>query len=66
MKCTWKECEFEATTPQLDRGGKQWANLCDAHHAEVEGSFELGPKATLRCWVLAQGGAKAAAARMKF
>lgn len=65
-QCTWKGCQATAIRLLLDRDGKRWANLCEAHHKEYEGSFVAGPKALLwlRCWVLAQGGAEAAAKRM--
>lgn len=62
-KCTWQFCKSEARKPQLDRDGKQWANLCPTHDTELEASFG-DPRKILRAWVTAQGGPKAAAARM--
>ena len=69
--CTWVDCTATATCPQLDKGGSPWANLCDAHHVELDNAinnFAKGvtdePKKMLSCWVKAQGGAKKAAERM--
>jgi hypothetical protein len=57
MKCTWKDCKLEATHSQLDNNGKEWANLCDTHHKELDDSLnELSPKKILRSWILASGG----------
>lgn len=69
MNCTWvdpidKQCTRVATNPHVARDGKEWANLCDAHHAEFEkcsdesarGGGNIG--AMLRSWVRASGGAK--------
>lgn len=60
MKCTWVDCECEATKPQISTDKGQWANLCPEHDAEFKASL-LDPKATLRCWVRASGGARALA-----
>jgi hypothetical protein len=65
--CTWKECQDEATHPQLTRDGRMWANLCDKHHERLVTSKSLdnfNPKSLLSSWVKAQGGAAAAARRM--
>jgi hypothetical protein len=70
MLCTWLDCEEEARVPQIANDGSQWACLCFEHAQEIENcmikfeSPEYGPKRMLSSWVKAQGGAKAAAARM--
>jgi len=64
MKCTWKDCMEEATIPQLDKGGKQWANLCNSHHVELEDAISSGnPALLLSRWIRAAGGASAMAKR---
>lgn len=63
-KCTWVDCQNEATTPQIAKDGKEWANLCDAHATELEESAASSAPKMLRAWVKAQGGSKKAAARM--
>ena len=67
MKCTWVDCQNDACYPQVGSDQVQWANLCEAHHREVEAASFSSPfdaKVMLRCWVRAMGGAKAAAKRM--
>lgn len=60
--CTWKDCKSVACVPQLDKNKKEWANLCQKHHDEIEDSFKnFSPKKILKSWILAQGGAKVAA-----
>lgn len=61
--CTWKDCQAPATTPQTDKDGKEWSCLCDAHAMELDEAIFDGPKAMLRTWVLAMGGAEVAAGR---
>lgn len=71
--CTWKECDRPATHKQFANDGVTvWANLCQAHHDELEDACEkLGASPSretvarnIRCWILAQGGSQAAAARI--
>lgn len=57
-KCTWVDCEQEAHNPQIGSDGKAWADLCFDHAKELDASL-LDPKAVLRCWIRAQGGARA-------
>lgn len=58
MKCTWKDCNKEAEHPQLSSDGREWANLCTAHRDELNEALDSGiPRATLRAWVRASGGA---------
>ena len=66
MICTWEECNEQATRPQLDRDGNEWANLCEKHHNMIEETLGDPKKIPqmLSYWVKAMGGAKAAAARM--
>jgi len=64
MQCTWKDCTEESTTPQLDKNGNEWANLCDSHHTELEEAIGSGnPKLLLSRWVRAAGGASEMAKR---
>ena len=63
-KCTWVDCPNNATTPQTDKDGKEWANLCDAHAKELEESVAASIPKMMSAWVKAQGGAKKATARM--
>ena len=64
MQCTWKDCIEKATTPQLDKNGIEWANLCDAHHIELEEAIVSdNPKLLLSRWVRASGGASIMAKR---
>lgn len=66
VNCTWLDCSREATQPQLDKNGEQWANLCQECHDYLEHGFvSLDPKRILSNWVKAQGGAKKAAEVMK-
>ncbi len=59
MECTWKDCKGIATHPQLDKNGKEWSNLCNKHHNELDKSIEgLFPKSILKSWVLSSGGAE--------
>ncbi len=65
MECTWKDCKKEAMRIQLDKNGKQWANLCEEHHNELEKAMDIfindaNFKKMLSAWVMAQGGAKVA------
>jgi len=65
MTCTWVDCNAEATVPQLDNNRKPWAHLCAEHDAQINRAIENADvKGILSGWVKAQGGAKAAAARM--
>ena len=61
MKCTWKDCNNDATNPQLDKYKNEWANLCNKHHEELEEAIlgeSFNPKIALKSWILASGGAK--------
>lgn len=70
--CTWEKCPEVATVPQTAKDGEMWANLCQAHHDELEASINRlftdpgrnAIKRHLRDWIKAQGGSKAAAKRM--
>lgn len=63
--CTWRDCEQDATHPQLDNNQEQWANLCNAHAAEMDAALAAAdPKALLRCWALAYGTREQFARRM--
>jgi hypothetical protein len=64
MRCTWVDCEEEASIPRVDREGREWANLCQKHHDMLEGSMQIDgfdPKRLLCYWVRAHGGYKKAA-----
>lgn len=63
--CTWKDCEEISKHIQLDKNGKEWANLCESHNNELENDLNiLEPKRMLRAWVLASGGAQVMAKKM--
>ena len=65
LRCTWVDCGHKATKPQLSKSGGQWANLCDGHDRLFTEAVSAGDaKAILSRWIKAQGGAKAASARM--
>lgn len=72
-RCTWKDCPDEGAHRLVDREGKVWARLCDAHQREHAAAFEAAgerdpveaARAIMRVIVLAQGGAKVAAERMR-
>jgi hypothetical protein len=54
-KCTWKDCQEIAVHPQLDKFKREWANLCDTHHRELESRFDsMDPKKMLSGWALAK------------
>lgn len=64
-RCTWDGCADEAKHDKRAKDGAVWARLCDEHDARFNaaaGSQEPGK--ILAVWVKAQGGAKAATARM--
>ena len=64
-KCTWKECEQTATREQRGNDGSKWADLCEQHHVELDEAVgSMDGKKLLKAYILAQGGAKAAAERM--
>jgi hypothetical protein len=70
MKCTWVDCNAEATHPQVGKDGQQWSDLCDEHHAQLDKASDdflsgaTGPQKMLSAWVKAQGGSKKATERM--
>lgn len=69
-RCTWMgeqgRCEAIATHPEVAKDGSQWANLCDEHFEEVERALtNFDARKLLANWVRAQGGPKAAAARIR-
>ena len=64
--CTWIDCTETAEQSMTSSDGTVWSRLCQTHAAEVEEAIVSGkPRALLRAWVRAQGGAEAAVARMK-
>ena len=65
-KCTWVLCEAEATQPQIAKDGEEWANLCQAHHDELDsaGNLPLDARKMVRAFILAQGGHAVMAKRM--
>lgn len=64
-RCTWKECASDATQPQRGNDGSVWADLCEPHHVELDAAVgSMNVKKLMRAYVLAQGGAAAAARRM--
>lgn len=64
-KCTWAACEAGGEVDQVGNDGSVWARLCRPHHDELEAAIaSFDPKKLMRAYIKAQGGAKAAAARM--
>lgn len=65
--CTWVYCPKPGTAPQRDVNGRQWACLCAEHARQLDAACDLTtghPQRLLAAWINAQGGHKAAAARM--
>ena len=62
--CTWVDCTEKAEFPQKANDGSIWARLCPEHHKMLDDALGVDVKKTLSYWIKAQGGAKAAAARM--
>lgn len=63
--CTWKGCTKGAKHEQISENGEVWANLCAAHHGELNAEIAtLRPERMISAWIKAKGGAKAAAAAM--
>jgi hypothetical protein len=57
--CTWDGCANEATQPQLDANGAEWANLCQEHHDTLEDKLKtLSAPQLIKAWIKAQGGVK--------
>ena len=66
MTCTWKHCSAPSRHPRKDRMNRTWCKLCDEHDAELTKAIDSGkPRELARAWVLAQGGAQAAAKRIR-
>jgi hypothetical protein len=63
-KCTWVDCQKDATKPQIARDGQKWANLCEMHDRELEEALKAGVPKVLSAWVKAQGGSTMASERM--
>lgn len=65
MECRWEGCQKDGTQDQIDRDGAVWACLCVEHDKKLDEAVKsLDPKLFVSAWIKAQGGAKAAAARM--
>jgi hypothetical protein len=63
--CKWEGCTAPATFAEADKQGKPWTRLCIAHHNQLEQTLAAGKApAIMAVWIKAQGGPKAAAARM--
>lgn len=63
--CTWEGCTQTAKHESRSTTGEKWADLCDEHEHQLSASLTSGgPGSILSSWIKAQGGAKAAAARM--
>jgi len=66
MKCTWAECTKAATQPQLDAQKREWANLCDVHHALLNEAIDSADaKRMIGAYIKANGGAEGMMHRMK-
>lgn len=65
VTCTWVDCKADGTKPQVGSDGSQWAKLCEEHDQKLEAAIATGDvKKWMGAYIKAQGGAKAAAARM--
>jgi len=65
MKCTWKDCDQEATVEQLNVHAKPWAHLCPKHNQEFEENVHHPDvREALKVWSLANGGADKVAKMM--
>jgi len=62
-KCTWKGCINEGIHEIKAKDGEVWATLCDTHKEKMDSCVE-DPRKILSAWVLANGGAQAAAKRI--
>lgn len=62
--CTWEGCTQQARHPCFAKDGEKWADLCNEHKARFDEAPSKGAGAILGYWVKAQGGSKAATARM--
>lgn len=63
--CTWKNCQEKASNPWIGKNGKEWANLCDKHHKELDDSIgDPDCRIMLKNWVLASGGSNKMASEM--
>lgn len=63
--CKWEGCGAPATFAETDKQGAIWTRLCIAHHNQLEATIAAGKAPQIMSvWIKAQGGAKAAAARM--
>jgi len=64
-KCTWVDCENEATHNQRDKNENVWAILCDVHLKLFNAAMENGNiKMVIATWIKAQGGAHVATERV--
>lgn len=70
-RCTWQEnetigrCAGASAQVLRSEDGQPWAALCAQHYAEHEAALAAQePRAILRCWVKASGGAAKLARRI--
>jgi hypothetical protein len=64
--CTWSGCKQEAIREQLDKQGGVWAHLCAQHDHSLDVALKGGDaRKIMTAWVRAQGGAAAAARRVR-
>ena len=50
--CTWTQCLSEALHSELDKDGKEWANLCNKHHDMLEDSIKSGDASKImKAWI---------------
>ena len=69
MQCSWAskdvQCQHEGVVAQRGKDGSQWAELCPEHDRQLTEAVNSGDvKKLMAAYIKAQGGAKAAAARM--
>lgn len=55
-KCTWWQCENDATEPQVNPDGSMWANLCKEHSTVMDDAINTGDSFKIfAAWVKSQG-----------
>ena len=70
MACTWDGCgraDADADVQPMVSANKKdvWACLCSEHREKLFACITQGPRLMVGAWVRAQGGARAAADRMR-
>lgn len=60
MRCTWVDCQDTGLHAQLDRDGRAWSTLCEAHKLALDQVMVEGNvKKIISSWIKASGGSRA-------